>query len=272
MLDDFNHHHHHAVFAGSCGRLSSTHRVALTATDTWQVFTPSQPLKPLNPHNPHNPYTLTTPCQPSRSHTTPHHPIHHPFTTPHRGSTSGPELSSRWQHRSLRPAGGRCAPRRSVCARRCPPAPPSTHPTPPHSTAPTPRPPPLTPCPPAPHPPLLNPPPPRGRCTRRWSLSGCGRGRRRAGRTRPPTLSTGGRGWRGCCVRGSGSRRAPQRTWRRLWRQRRRRPRAARSWCQTACAASIGSSRRLHPLRMLNPLACYTPLVRYTTLSGSSRP
>ena len=36
MLDDFNHHHHHAVFAGSCGRLSSTHRVALTATDTWQ--------------------------------------------------------------------------------------------------------------------------------------------------------------------------------------------------------------------------------------------
>ena len=36
MLDDFNHHHHHAVLAGSCGRISSTHRVAVTATDTWQ--------------------------------------------------------------------------------------------------------------------------------------------------------------------------------------------------------------------------------------------
>ena len=37
MLNDFNHHHHHAVLAGSGqGRYSSTHRVAVTATDTWQ--------------------------------------------------------------------------------------------------------------------------------------------------------------------------------------------------------------------------------------------
>lgn len=39
MLNDFNHHHHHAVLAGSgCGRYSSTHRVAVTATDTWQYI------------------------------------------------------------------------------------------------------------------------------------------------------------------------------------------------------------------------------------------
>ena len=38
MLDDFNHHHHHAVLAGSCGRYSSTHRVALTATDTFDYI------------------------------------------------------------------------------------------------------------------------------------------------------------------------------------------------------------------------------------------
>ncbi|KAL1510130.1 hypothetical protein AB1Y20_006462 [Prymnesium parvum] len=38
MLDDFNHHHHHAVLAGSYGRYSSTHRVALTSTDTWEYI------------------------------------------------------------------------------------------------------------------------------------------------------------------------------------------------------------------------------------------
>ena len=38
MLDDFNHHHHHAVIAGSSGRYSSTHRVAVTSTDTYQYI------------------------------------------------------------------------------------------------------------------------------------------------------------------------------------------------------------------------------------------
>jgi len=36
--NDFNHHHHHAVLAGSCGRYSSTHRVAVTATDTFDYI------------------------------------------------------------------------------------------------------------------------------------------------------------------------------------------------------------------------------------------
>jgi len=35
MLNDFNHHHHHAVLAGRSKRYSSTHRVAVTAKDTW---------------------------------------------------------------------------------------------------------------------------------------------------------------------------------------------------------------------------------------------
>ena len=35
MLGEFNHHHHHAVLAGEAARISSTHRVAVTATDTW---------------------------------------------------------------------------------------------------------------------------------------------------------------------------------------------------------------------------------------------
>jgi len=35
LLDDHNHHHEHMVLAGSSSRYSSTHRVALTATDTY---------------------------------------------------------------------------------------------------------------------------------------------------------------------------------------------------------------------------------------------
>ena len=38
MLDTFNEHHHHAVLAGTQPRYSTTHRVAVTATDTWDYI------------------------------------------------------------------------------------------------------------------------------------------------------------------------------------------------------------------------------------------
>ena len=38
MLCGFNEAHHHAVLAGSSGRYSSTHRVGLSATDTWSYI------------------------------------------------------------------------------------------------------------------------------------------------------------------------------------------------------------------------------------------
>jgi alpha-ketoglutarate-dependent dioxygenase FTO len=38
MLDTFNEHHHHAVLAGAQPRYSTTHRVAVTATDTWDYI------------------------------------------------------------------------------------------------------------------------------------------------------------------------------------------------------------------------------------------
>lgn len=38
MLGEFNDHHHHAVLAGDAPRYSSTHRVAVVATDTWQYI------------------------------------------------------------------------------------------------------------------------------------------------------------------------------------------------------------------------------------------
>jgi len=38
FLREFNHHHHHAVLAGSAPRYSTTHRVGVTATDTWDYI------------------------------------------------------------------------------------------------------------------------------------------------------------------------------------------------------------------------------------------